>query len=111
MLLTYHIYIALCALQAGLLAIRAIFPHILKVYLENVRHMLFRVETITPLVTSTQITQTAYNSSQRRRFMHQDQNGNHTSILQLACFLKITKTKKKKKHGLQSRPYSWIKTK
>lgn len=109
MLLTYHIYIALCALQAGLLAIRAIFPHILKVYLENVRHMLFRVGTITPLVTSPQITQTAYNSSQRRRFMHQDQNGNHTSILQLACFLKIIKTKKI--HGLQSRPYSWIKTK
>jgi len=43
MLLVYHIYIALSAFQAGFLALRAEFLQIFKIYLENVRYMVFRV--------------------------------------------------------------------
>lgn len=37
MLLEYHTYIPLSAFQAGLLALRAEFPQLFKIYLENVR--------------------------------------------------------------------------
>lgn len=39
MLLVYHIYIALSSFQAGLLALRAEFPQIFKIYVENLRYM------------------------------------------------------------------------